>query len=436
MRTRRLVTLVTAMALVGAALGASPVSAGKPPKPTAAPKNVIVFIGDGMGLEQIEIGRRMKGSSLSVDQIPWTAKGTLATDSLDGVTDSAAGATALASGVETHNSWLGMVPTADGGAASVETALERAEDRGKASGLISDSYINDATPAGFAAHVTSRGPYREIATQMATQGIEFLMGGGLGQASLDPLLGLPGVSYVDSAAELDAYVAGGGAGPVHGFFASWSMTYNIDREEEGGLAEPTLPQMTSAAISTLSKDPDGFFLMVEGGLIDWGGHARDAAMMGVEMIELDQAIQVAYDWAKGRSDTLIVVTADHETGDMSVNNRTDVAGLRSQTASIDLAWGEISVNGQPVAETVATYLGITRLSGTERALIDSNGEQGIADVVAARRKVTWGWSSPDEGEHTLTPVPVYAFGPKAADFAGTIPYDNERVGQLLLSYFA
>jgi len=134
MRTRRLVTLVTAMALVGAALGASPVSAGKPPKPTAAPKNVIVFIGDGMGLEQIEIGRRMKGSSLSVDQIPWTAKGTLATDSLDGVTDSAAGATALASGVETHNSWLGMVPTADGGAASVETALERAEDRARRAG--------------------------------------------------------------------------------------------------------------------------------------------------------------------------------------------------------------------------------------------------------------------------------------------------------------
>jgi alkaline phosphatase len=435
MRIGRLLTLVVGVAVLVAALGASPATAGKPPRPTAAPKNVILFIGDGMAAEEIELGRRMLGSSLWVDQIPWGAKGTLATDSLDGVTDSAAGATALASGVETHNSWLGMVPTADGAAVSVETALERAEDRGKATGLISDSYINDATPAGFAAHVTSRGLYREIATQMAAQGIEFLMGGGLGQAQLDPLLGQPGVSYVSSASELDAYVAGGGAGPVYGFFASWSMTYNIDREEEGGLAEPTLPQMTSAAISTLSGDPDGFFLMVEGGLIDWGGHARDAAMLGREMIELDQAVKVAYDWANGRSDTLVLVTADHETGALSVNTKTDVAGLNAQTASIDFVWGQISVNGAPVAGTVATYLGITRLSAAERALIDAYGEQGIADVVSARRKVTWGWSAPDEGEHTLTPVPIYALGPKAGDFSGTA-YDNERVGQLLLSYFA
>jgi alkaline phosphatase len=112
-----------------------------------------------------------------------------------------------------------------------------------------------------------------------------------------------------------------------------------------------------------------------------------------------------------------------------------VAGLNAQTASIDFVWGEISTNGEPVAQTIATYLGITNLSGQERAKIDAYGELGIADVVAARRKVTWGWSGSDEGEHTSTLVPIYAFGPKASDFAGT-GYANERVGQLLLSYFA
>lgn len=193
--------------------------------------------------------------------------------------------------------------------------------------------------------------------------------------------------------------------------------------------------MTSAALSTLSKDQDGFFLMVEGGLIDWGGHARDAAMMGREMIELDDAIRVAHMWASARTDTLVVVTADHETGGFAASNRTDVAGLNAQTASIDFVWGQIDTNGAPVASTIATYLGITNLSGQERARIDAYGELGIADVVAARRKVTWGWSGSDEGEHTLTPVPIYAFGPKASDFAGT-SYPNERAGQLLLSYFA
>lgn len=436
MRVRRLTTMALGFALVAVVVGAMPASARRPPRPTTVPKNVIVFIGDGMGPEQVEIGRRMLGSPLFVDESGiWNAQGTLATESLDGVTDSAAGATALASGVDTHNSWLGTVPTGDGGVAEVVTALERAEARGKATGLISDSYINDATPAAFASHVTSRSLLEEISTQMAGQGIEFLMGGGLRQASLDPLLGDPDVTYVEDAAQLDAYVASGGAGPVYGFFASWSMTYNIDREEEGGLSEPTLPQMTSAALSTLSKDQDGFFLMVEGGLIDWGGHARDAAMMGREMIELDDAIEVAHRWASARTDTLVVVTADHETGGFAASNRTDVAGLNAQTASIDFVWGEISTNGEPVAQTIATYLGITGLTQEQIRDIEAGGEQAIADIVAAKRKVTWGWSAPDEGEHTSTPVPIYAFGPKATDFAGTA-YPNERVGQLLLSYYA
>ena len=430
---RLIAALLTMVAL--AMIPITTARAAKPPRPStptvSTPKNIIVFIGDGMAPAQIELGRRMNGGSLFIDSLPWQAKGSLDTMSLEGTTDSAAGATALASGVETNNSWLGTVPTADG-FAPVETALERAEDLGKATGLVSDSYITDATPAGFAAHVTSRSETETIAQQMAGQGIEFLMGGGLRQGDVGPLLGNPGVTYVSSAAGLDAYVASGGAGPVYGFFDSWNMVYNLDREEEGVVGkDPTLPQMTTAALSTLSRDPEGSFLMVEGGLIDWGGHARDGASLGREMIEFDQAIQAAWNWARNRTDTLIVFTADHETGALALRSNTNITALKQQTATTEFMWGRIS-KGESIASTIRAYAGFTPTS-TEIASVQRCGEHGISDVLADRWKLSWGsWRCSDEGEHTDTFVPAWAWGPGASRFAGT-GYDNERVGQNLLA---
>jgi alkaline phosphatase len=408
-----------------------PAAAARPaPTASAAPRNVIVFIVDGMGPAQMELGRRMNGAPLSVDAIPWQVTGTLDTTSLDGTTDSAAGATALASGVETHNGWLGTYPTA-GGYAIAETALERAEDAGKATGLISDSYITDATPGGFAAHVTSRSDAGTIAEQMAGQGIEFLLGGGLRQGSVGALLGQPGVTYIDSATALGAYVAAGDDGPVYGFFDAWNMVYNLDRDDEGVLGvDPTLPQMTSAALSTLSKDPEGFFLMVEGGLVDWAGHARDAASLGSEMIEADEAVQVAWQWAKDRTDTLIVFTADHETGALGLRPTTNIAALRRQKATTEYMWGLIS-GGAPIAGTLKDYTSISPTK-TEIATVKRCGEHGISDVLAARWNVAWGeWRCTDEGEHTDTYVPAWAWGPGSAGFAGTAS-DNEIVGRQFL----
>lgn len=414
---------------------AAPALAGRTPRPPAvAPKNVILFVVDGMGPEQVALGRAMKGAPLAVDQIPWQTKGSLHTDSLEGVTDSAAAATALASGVETNNGWLGMYPSADGSPISAPTVLELAEDRGKATGMISDSYITDATPGAFAAHVASRGQTLEVATQMAGQDMEFLVGGGLRQGSVGPLLGRTGVTYVDDTTDMQAYAASGGAGPVYGLFGSWNMSYNLDREEEGVAGvEPTLPQATSAALSVLSKDPDGFFLMVEGGLVDWAGHARDAASMGNEMIESDQAVQVAYDWAKNRTDTLILFTADHETGAFDMTKQTNVAALRGQTATTEYMWGRIQM-GAAIKPTVKTFTGID-LTNAEVATIQSCGEHGISDVLATRWKVSWNGTCTHEGDHTSILVPIWAWGPMNADFAGT-GYDNELVGRNLLRYVA
>jgi alkaline phosphatase len=424
---------IALLALAAAALTPVGASAAGPARASSTPKNVIVFIVDGMGPEQIALARAMKGSALFIDGIPWGTKGTLDTDSLEGVTDSAAGAVALASGVETNNGWLGMVPTSDGGARSVPTALELAESVGKATGLVSDSYITDATPAAFSAHVTSRSETEKIARQTARQGIEFLFGGGRRQGSVGPLLDRAGVTYVRNTREMNAYVANGGAGPVYGFFGSWNMAFNLDRDDEGVTrTEPTLPQMTSAALSVLSKDQDGFFLMVEGGLVDWGGHARDAASMGSEMLETDEAVKVAYDWADGRSDTLIVFTADHETGGFDLTGSTDVAAIGRQNATTEYMWGLIK-DGAPVAGTLRTYARIDPTSA-EVATVRACGEHGISDVLASRYRVSWNGTCTQEGDHTSTFVPVWAWGPGHAAYAGS-GSENELVGRTLLGYY-
>lgn len=433
----RTFVLIAVLGVMGSMLVAAQASTAKPVKPppqTSTPKNVILIIVDGLGSAHIQLGSRVNGGLFLETPDLWDAQGTLDSSSLDGITDSAAGGTALAAGVETHNGWLSMVPTADGGATIAETVLERAEDRGKATGLISDSYITDATPGAFAAHVTSRSNSQEISRQTASQGIEFLLGGGLRQAGVEPLLNDAAVTYVWSEADMDAYVASGGEGPVYGFFDSWNMVYNLDRDDEGVAGvDPTLPEMTAAALATLSKDPEGFFLMVEAGLVDWAAHARDGASLASEMIEADQALQVAWNWAQGRSDTLIILTGDHETGGLGVSSKTDVAGLRKQTATTEYMWGLIEA-GAPIRSTVATYTGLSLKAG-EVQTIASCGEHGISDVLAARWKLSWNGTCTDEGEHTLVPVPLYAWGPNAGDFAGTF-YDNERVGTNLLSYFA
>ncbi len=422
-------------------LAMQPASAAKPikpppPPPASAPKNIVYVIVDGFGPAQVDLARRMNGGTLNLtNRIPWSVKTTIDSTSLEGTTDSAAGGTALASGVETLNGWVGMVPTSGGGAASVETMLERAESTGMATGLISDSYITDATPAAFAAHVTDRGETETIAEQMADQGIEYLFGGGLRQGNVGPLLGDPSVTYAKNRTEMQSYAASGAKGPVYGLFGSWNMSYNLDRDDEGVTrTEPTLPEMTTAGLDVLSRDSDGFFLMVEAGLVDWAGHARDAGSLGSEMIEGDAAVRAAWDWlnAKGiANETLVVVTGDHETGGMALSSQTNITALKAQKATTEFMWGKISA-GASVAGTLKTYTGITATQ-QEIATVNSCGEHGISDVLAKRWGVTWNGTCTQEGDHTDVPVPLYAVGPGAAALGGTF-YDNEVVGTTLLGY--
>jgi alkaline phosphatase len=436
---------VLAATLVVVTIG--PSSAGKPTKPPApsGPRNVIIFIGDGMGPEQVRLGRVYKkaltGDPLHIDGIRWGAKGTLDTASLDGITDSAAGATALATGQATLNGWVGMIPTDP--PTAVETALEQAEDIGKATGLVTSVGMTNATTASFSAHVTDRGEDDEIAAQMATQGIEVLMGAGQD----DPLLNLPGVTYVNNVTDIQAYAAGTGAGPLYALMGVESLAHPIDKDDEGVVGiEPTLAEMTTASLDVLNADPQGFFLMVEDGAIDWAGHSRDGAWSATDMIQMDDAVKAAYDWAKNRTDTLILVTADHECGGLSFTTKggdavnTDL--LLGQTASVEFMWGELKTldwtRDSVVRDVVESYTNVPLTRGDideiQRIATLGSGEMGLADVLSDHYNVYWGWDDLDEGDHTDTPVPIYAWGPGASDFAGTA-YPNERVGQLLLSYF-
>jgi len=421
-------TVAAAAGLVALALIAPTGAAATP-----APKNIIVFIGDGMGPKQVEIGRAVKGSNLFIDGIPWGATGTLNTDSLEGVTDSAAGATALASGCETLNGWESMVPPLPG--TPCQTVLERAELAGKATGLFSTGDLPDATPGAFAAHVSDRGEDEEVAAQMHAHHIEYLLGG-RGGGAVEPLEGQPGVTYVKNLRALQSYAAGTGTGPVYGLMGPQTLAYAIDREEEGAVGKhPTIAQGTQAALDVLADDPQGFFLMVEAGQIDWAGHSRDGGWTAAEVLAFDEAIKAAYDWAKTRTDTLIVVTADHETGGLGFGSNLDVVAMRKQKASTEWMWGAIRTNptAARVTSVMSTYAGITNLTTAERNLILANKEMGISDVLAARFRVTWAESGTDEGEHTGTPVPIYAWGVGAAGFAGAA-YPNERVGTTLKSY--
>lgn len=424
--------------VVAAALGvATNADAAKPPGGPAPVKNVIVLIGDGMGPEHTELGRLVYGP-LAIEELAWQATGWIDTTSLSGVTWSCAAGTALATGYETYNGWVGMSPAADGAPLARMNALEAAEAKGKATGLVTDVYIQDATPAAFSAHVPDRYMKDEVVAQQLEQDIEVLFGaGGFRDAAYQ---GVPGVTYSSSLGDLQPYLDGKKPWPssLWGLYGNYSLVYDIDREEDEVVGkEPTLAQMTEAALGVLQKDRDGFFLMVEGGAIDWVAHYRDAAAVAMEVLDFNEALEVAYDYATSHPGTLLVVTSDHETGGLAVGPQTDRDALLRQSASTEWMWGLIKLQPDEatVRHTLARYAGVHDLEEHEVDEVLTFGEMGISDVLAARANVTWAWFDRDEGDHTDTAVPVRAWGPNAALFGGSTeasPLPNETVGQALL----
>lgn len=306
------------------------------PQPIIAhsPGNIILFIGDGMGEAQRTAARWASAGQngmLAMDTLPfggWAATRSASSE----ITDSAAAATAIASGHKTTNGMLGVLP--DG--TTVQTILEHAQTRGMSVGLITNVQLTDATPAAFAAHVVHRSQMTEIARQLLAAGIDVLLGGGEDEFLPPEETGCypqpgersDGRNLIDEAiADGYTYVCNAAALSALDSSTTTRLLGLFGDEEIARPITPSLAEMTQTAIEILSQDPDGFFLMIEGGQIDWACHHNDAAWAITDTLELDHAVAVAKTFATAHPNTLLIVTADHETGGMSVHlNSTGVPG--------------------------------------------------------------------------------------------------------------
>ena len=335
MRVRSLVLAVCLVALVGCA---------------SKPKNIILFIGDGMGSAHVEAARLYNGKALSFESLPH--RGRLSTHSANAdVTDSAAAASALATGHKVFNGVVSMVVSTHNEPSELPTLLEYYKARGKSTGLVSSTNITGATPGAFGAHEFSRNNYPQIAEDYLRRSRPNVLLGGGETGITTSAATAAGYTVVTDRAGLLA-IDTETADRISGQFGDGALPYESD-----GLGDlPHLSEMTVAALHILDNDPDGFFLMVEGAKIDHGAHENKIERTVLETVEFARAVQKALDWAEGRTDTVIIVTADHETGGLKVL---------------------------------------------------ADGGAGVFP------KVTWGTTG-----HTATSVPVYARGPNTRRFDG------------------
>lgn len=275
------------------------------------PKNIILFIGDGMGVSQVFAGITANRGQLFIENCRHI--GFSKTQSSDDyVTDSAAGGTAIASGVKTYNGAIGV----DADTVPVKTILEEVDEKGFATGLVSTSAITHATPASFIAHQPNRGMYQEIAADFLETDIDVFIGGGLSHfiarkdgRNLIKELQEKGYTVENDMDKISKIKKGKLAGLT-------AQVHNDRLEQRGDL----LPISTQTAINILDNSDKPFFLMVEGSQIDWGGHANSTVYIVEEMLDLDQAVGKALQFAAKDGETLVIVTSDHETGGMALTN--------------------------------------------------------------------------------------------------------------------
>ncbi|MHC5141917.1 MAG: alkaline phosphatase [Planctomycetota bacterium] len=321
-------------------------------------RNIILCIGDGMGFNHVALARHNSvgpGKKLHMERLP--VAGMMRTYSADDlVTDSAAAGTAMACGIKTNNGMIGMDPDKVPHS-SILTLLQK---KGWRTGLVATSQISHATPAAFASHVDSRDKQKEIAVQLLNNRVDVLLGGGRKYWSEDLLAeavtaGYEVIGTRDEMAMLKA-------GPVIGLFADDGMTTFEPEPSIGEMAKTAIALLSLPGREWFSPKPK-FFLMIEGSQIDWAAHANDTDRVIRQTLQFDMAVREAVGFAQRDKHTLVIVTADHETG-----------GLVIETEGIN------------------------------------------------KHKIDPDW---EETGHTAADVPVYAFGPGSEHFAGVI--DNTEI---------
>lgn len=343
----------------------------KPEPESKKPVNIILLIGDGMGLSAVSTGFYY-GDQPSVFK-RFREIGLQQTSSaIEKVTDSAASGTAMASGKLTYNGAIGV----DTVKASVPNIAELLASMGWSTGVVATSTISHATPASFYAHVEQRYMEEEIVVQLLDSEMDFFAGGGRDKfnkradsADLLSLAADKGFTIDTTGLPTPGTLS---ADQKYGFLPEpGSMPSTIDGRGD------FLPQATSLAISHLSQNKEGFFLMVEGSQIDWAGHDNDADYLVGEMLDFEKVIAAALDFAEKDGNTLVVVTADHETGGLALGPKKPKVGLSRYSDYAEI---------EPVFAT---------------------------------------------GGHTATLIPVFAFGPGAEKFKGI--YKNTEINHKMVA---
>ena len=274
------------------------------------PKNIILMIGDGMGTAQVYAALTAKKGQLNMARCPYS--GFVKTNSADDyITDSGAGATAYATGQKTNNGYISM--STDGKV--LPTILEIAEKHGLATGLVVTCAITHATPAAFIAHTPNRDKYEDIAKDFLHTDIDVFIGGGRNNFNhradslnlLDSLV-KRGYKVVGALNEVDIKNT-----PK---LAALLAPMHLPKESEG--RGDMLSKASTMALTILKRNKTGFFMMIEGSQIDWGGHDRNKDYVVSEAVDFDNAIGTVLDFAAKNGETLVIITADHETGGLAL----------------------------------------------------------------------------------------------------------------------
>ena len=449
----------------------------------AQAKYVFYFIGDGMGTNQVlgtemylselkgEIGRQR----LCMTQFPYSGQAATFSAS-NGITDSAAAGTCLASGKKTNNGVLGQ----DAEGQDVRTVAEILKAQGWGVGIMTSVAFDHATPGAFYAHVPSREMYYEIGKQLAFSDFDFFGGAAFHQPNLSRLVGNP-KSVMGKRTNLYDLCEEQGYTLAHGFEEaqglmdakkmilmqstdgidrnkpSYNIPYAIDRKAD----DLTLEQIVRTAIPFLSSKHERFFMMVEGGMIDYASHGNDAATVFGEVIAMDEALRVAYAFYQAHPDeTLIVVTADHETGGMALGNSDYTLNLqllqnqhcsawilsdkvsalfkdkksprwetvqRVLTESLGL-YDKVEVTAEEDAALQEAYKKAVSHKGSDmKTMYKDINEIGALAVKMLNDKSKIGWTTTAHSAHA---VPIFAVGVGAERFSGW--HDNSDIAKLIL----
>ncbi len=410
------------------------------------PKYIFYFIGDGMGPSHVlgtelylgelqgVIGRPQK---LCFTQFPESAFVTTYS-ATNGVTDSAASGTALSTGHKTYNAAIGV------GRDTVEVYSVAADlaDKGMAIGVATTVPINHATPSAFYAHNMSRHNYDEIAPWILEAGYDFYAGGDVKGSDKTRALVYgkakeQGYAIARSYNDYLAKAEGAEKIMLYQKDVATELPYAINRTEK----DLTLAQITAAGIDFLEeKSKKGFFMMIEGGKIDYAAHNDDGATVFQEVLDFDAAVAVAYEFYKKHKDeTLIIVTADHETGGLVLGYRGDytlnLKALSSQKVSvermIEILQAEKETTWERLEQLVKENIGVgirNKKANGERVTVDYDLAREIAynAVYDLNRSAALSWAS---GNHSGTFVPLFAIGKGADMFNGVI--DNTDIPKII-----